>query len=401
MSSPDFSFVSKVERLEQITMRKSLTYWQDAWRRLKINKMAMAGLAGVFIIVLTAIFAPLFFKQTYSDQNLDFSNLPPRLSIYKISEDYFIYFARDYKLLRISRDGHVLYRLHLDEKDITNKIYTYTDTQNDENLKVAVDFSWNLLPGKTADYDFAFIINDQDSSQITEPYKKVPNKTYPFGSDIVGRSLLIRVIYGARISLSIAMIAVLVNLLIGVVWGSIAAWEGGWVDNVMMRIVDFLNSIPLVIYVILIMVLVGNRGLWTMALTLGSVYWVVMARLVRGQVLSLREQEYVLAAVALGVSRRKIILRHLIPNAMGPIIVTMTMRIPSAVFTEAFIGFIGLGVSAPMASWGTLANDALTGFLSYPYQLFYPAMAIAITMLSFNFLGDGLRDALDPRLRRG
>jgi oligopeptide transport system permease protein len=213
--------------------------------------------------------------------------------------------------------------------------------------------------------------------------------------------LLVRVIYGARISLTIAFVATLVNLLVGVAWGSIAAYEGGRTDNLMMRFVDLLNSIPLLIYVILIMVLVGNRGLWTMTIALGSVYWVVMARLVRGQVLSLKEQEFVLAARALGVSRWNIISRHLIPNAIGPIIVTMTMMIPRAVFTEAFIGFIGLGVSAPMASWGTLANDALQSLLSYPYQLFFPAMAIAITMLSFNFLGDGLRDALDPRLRKG
>ena len=185
-------------------------------------------------------------------------------------------------------------------------------------------------------------------------------------------------------------------------WGrALLDADRGRLDAVMMRIVDLLTSIPLVIYVILIMVLVGNRGLWTMTIALGSVYWVVMARLVRGQVLALKEQEFVLAARALGVKRTQIILRHLIPNAIGPIIVTMTMMIPQAVFTEAFIGFIGLGVSAPKASWGTLANDALSGLLSYPYQLFFPALAIAFTMLSFNFLGDGLRDALDPRLRKG
>ncbi|OQY31292.1 MAG: hypothetical protein B6241_14405 [Spirochaetaceae bacterium 4572_59] len=193
----------------------------------------------------------------------------------------------------------------------------------------------------------------------------------------------------------------MVNLFIGVFYGSLAGYEGGRTDMFMMRFVDILNSIPLVLYVILIMVIVGNRGLWTLTIALGSVYWVQMARLVRGQMLSLKNQEFVLAAQALGVSRNKIITRHLIPNAMGPIIVSLTMLIPSAIFTEAFIGFIGLGVSAPMASWGTLANDALSGLLSYPYQLFFPSMAIAITMLSFNFLGDGLRDALDPRLRKG
>jgi len=248
-------------------------------------------------------------------------------------------------------------------------------------------------------YDYAFLYGDKDP--ITAPLKKVSNKTYPFGTDILGRDLMIRVIYGARISLTVALVASLVNLFIGVVYGSAAGYEGGRTDTIMMRFVDILNSIPLVLYVILIMVVVGNRGLWTMIIALGSVYWVVMARLVRGQVLSLKGQEFVLAAQALGVSKRQIIFRHLIPNAMGPIIVSMTMMIPSAVFTEAFIGFIGLGVSAPMASWGTLANDGLQGLLSYPYQLFFPSMAIAITMLSFNFLGDGLRDALDPRLRKG
>jgi len=138
-----------------------------------------------------------------------------------------------------------------------------------------------------------------------------------------------------------------------------------------------------------------------MIIALGSVYWVTMARLVRGQVLSLKGQEFVLAARALGVKRGHIISRHLIPNAIGPILISMTMMIPQAVFTESFISFIGLGVSAPMASWGTLANDALGGLFSYPYQLFFPSLAIAVTMLSFNFLGDGLRDALDPRLRKG
>jgi oligopeptide transport system permease protein len=395
MDSQAFQFVSKEESQDQEILRKSLTYWQDAWRRLKNHKLAMTGLVGVIFIILVAIFGPLFSPLSYSDQNLDFSNVPPRMEIYRVADDYHVFITRDYKLLRVSEEGKLLSRLKLVDKDIVNKIYTYEDG----DLSVAMDFSYNLLPGKDAEYDFTFAANGGE--EITQPEKKVRNRTYPFGSDIVGRSLLVRVIYGARISLTIAFVATLVNLLVGVAWGSIAAYEGGRTDNLMMRFVDLLNSIPLLIYVILIMVLVGNRGLWTMTIALGSVYWVVMARLVRGQVLSLKEQEFVLAARALGVSRWNIISRHLIPNAIGPIIVTMTMMIPRAVFTEAFIGFIGLGVSAPMASWGTLANDALQSLLSYPYQLFFPAMAIAITMLSFNFLGDGLRDALDPRLRKG
>ncbi len=395
MDATAFEPVSRTEQAEQEQLRQSLTYWQDVWRRLKKHKPAMGGLAGVILIVLAAIFGPLFSRFSYSDQDIDFSNVPPRMKIYKLADNFNVFLTRDYKLLKVSDKGLLLARLELTEKDVINKVYTYTDGTD----KVVLDFSYNLLPGKTADYDFTFSFNG--SPEVTEPWKRVSNKTYPFGSDHVGRSLLIRVIYGARISLTIAFVATLVNLLIGVVWGSIAAYEGGRIDNLMMRIVDLLNSIPLVIYVILIMVIVGNRGLWTMTIALGSVYWVQMARLVRGQVLSLKEQEFVLAAEALGVKKSQIIARHLVPNAIGPIIVTMTMMIPRAVFTEAFIGFIGLGVSAPMASWGTLANDALQGLLSYPFQLFFPALAIAITMLSFNFLGDGLRDALDPRLRKG
>ncbi len=397
VNASQFEFATKKESQDQEILRKSLTYWQDAWRRLKNHKLAMVGLIGVILILLFALAGPLFSRFSYSDQILDYSNVPPRMDIYEVADDYYVFITRDYKLLRISEKGEILARIFDSDKDAINKIYTYSDV--DEGLDIALDFSYNLLPGKEADYDYTFAANG--GPEISKPYKTVSNRTYPFGSDGVGRSILVRVMYGARISLTVAFVASIVNLLIGVVFGSIAAYEGGRTDIIMMRFVDILNSIPLIIYVILIMVLVGNRGLWTMIIALGSVYWVTMARLVRGQVLSLKEQEFVLAARALGVNRSHIISRHLIPNAIGPIIISMTMMIPSAVFTEAFISFIGLGVSAPMASWGTLANDALSGLMSYPYQLFSPSLAIAITMLSFNFLGDGLRDALDPRLRKG
>lgn len=396
MNTAQFVAVDKSKLDESEPFRPSLTYWQDAWRRLKGHKPAMAGLVGVILILLFAIVGPLFSSKSYSDQIIDFSNLPPRLSIYEIAPDYFVFLTKDYKLLRVSRSGEVLSRLTRTEQDNVNKLYTYADDQ----VEVLLDFGYNLLPDKM-DSPFDFSFTPAGGNEITEPARKVFNRTYPFGSDVVGRSILVRVMFGARISLTVAFVASLVNLIVGVAYGSLAAYEGGRTDIIMMRIVDILNSIPLVLYVILIMVLVGNRGLWTMIIALGSVYWVVMARLVRGQVLSLKEQEFILAARALGVPRRNIIFRHLVPNAIGPIIVAMTMMIPSAVFTESFISFIGLGVSAPMASWGTLANDALSGLLSYPYQLFFPAAAIALTMLAFNMLGDGLRDALDPRLRKG
>lgn len=237
------------------------------------------------------------------------------------------------------------------------------------------------------------------SDQNLEMANQSPNAMYWFGSDHLGRDLFTRVLYGARISLSIGIMASLINLTFGVIYGGIAGYFGGRVDSVMMRIVDVLYGIPLLLYVILLMVVL-KPGLTNIFIALGMVYWLRMAQIVRGQILSLREQEYIVAAKLIGASPWRIILRHLVPNCMGPIIITMTLSIPEAIFTEAFLSFIGLGVSAPMASWGVLASEGVTSLYSYPYQLFYPALAISMTMLSFNFFGDGLRDALDPRMRK-
>ena len=181
MSTIDFSFVPREECSNQEVLRKSHTYWQDAWRRLCCHKLAMTGLVGVVFIVLTAVFGPLFFQRSYSDQNLDFSNVPPRMDIYEIADDYYVYLTHDYKLLRISEKGEILHRLKLQDKDVVNKLYTYVDGEK----SVELDFSYNLLPGKAADYDYTFSANG--GPIISEKYKRVRNKTYPFGSDIVGR----------------------------------------------------------------------------------------------------------------------------------------------------------------------------------------------------------------------
>lgn len=283
-------------------VRPSMTYWQDARRRLKQNKPAMLGLFVILFILAISILGPMLSSHSFSDQDLSRTNEPPSAE------------------------------------------------------------HW-------------------------------------FGTDAHGRDLYVRVLCGGRISLLVAVIATISNFFIGVLYGGISGYAKGKVDNLMMRFVDIIFTVPPILYAILLMVVIG-AGVKSIIITLGIIYWVGMARIVRGQVLSIKNQEFVLAARILGVRPFMIIVRHLIPNVMGSIIVTATMLIPSAIFSEAFLSFIGLGVSAPMASWGSLASDALEGLRSYPLELFFPAAAICLTMLAFNFLSDGLRDALDPRLRK-
>ena len=536
MTKKDFEFITREEKLDNEQIRRSLTYWQDVWRRLKKNKLSMFGLIGVILVILFGVFGPFFTPYKYSDQVLDYSNLPPSFEIYKVDEDFYIYVTKEYRVLETTEKGKLLGRIDYIHKDVINKIYYYAkeyelvpehnrtgtypltvaldpgsiysenwgvafkdsvnvagddqieltyihpaspfndllregetfDIESDDltltsillvddinaaipvetslgtsagaqgiidqlqindyisevifdGKVIAVNFSYKLMDEGTrpAGYEDVNMSVTYDGVENKYVYDKVSNSTYLWGTDMLGRDMLTRVMYGARISLTVAFVATLVNFFIGILYGSISGYGGGNLDNYMMRVVDIINSIPLVLYVILLMVLLkevvidvtvfghyfvifkGGAGLGTIIIALGSIYWVGMARLVRGQILGLKEQEFVLAAKTIGVSKLKIIFRHLVPNSMGPIIVSMTMMIPSAVFTEAFLSFIGLGISAPKASWGTLANDALSGLTTYPYQLFFPSAAIALTMLAFNFLGDGLRDALDPRLRKG
>lgn len=220
-----------------------------------------------------------------------------------------------------------------------------------------------------------------------------------FGTDSLGRDLFTRAFEGGRVSLIIAFAAVAVNLVIGLIYGGISGYIGGMVDNIMMRIVEIINGIPYLIVVILLL-MVMPKGIFTMVIAYGITSWTGMARLVRGQILQLKSQEFVVAAEAMGAKSSRIIARHLVPNALSVIIINITMAIPSAIFTEAFLSYLGLGVPVPQPSWGVLAQDGQQHFMVYPYQLIIPAAFISITMLSFNLLGDGLRDALDPRLRR-
>jgi len=244
-----------------------------------------------------------------------------------------------------------------------------------------------------------------------------PSLSHPAGTDYMGRDLLARLFLGARISLAVGFVSMAINLVIGVGVGTIAGWMGGWVDTVLMRIVDALYSIPLLLIVILVQLFIRpiierfipvgsdpplllSPDLMSIYLALGVSNWLTMARLSRAEVINQSRRDYVSASRALGTSNRRILFRHVLPNSMAPLLVAATLAIPEAIFVEAFLSFIGLGVSSPLASWGSLASDAVRAIDGSPHELLFPALAISLAMLAFNLFGDGLRDALDPSQSR-
>ncbi len=303
-----FDFVGPDKEGQEVIARPSVSYWQDALRRIMRNKTAVFCLVILSIIILGAILIPLFWPYSMSEQHVEYA-------------------SKGIGFVNPS-DGHV----------------------------------------------------------------------FLFGTDTLGRDLFVRVWHGARTSMLIAFSTVLINFFIGVIYGGISGYVGGFVDNVMMRITEIINGIPYLIIVILLM-MVMKPGVGTIILALALVSWTGMARLVRGQIIALKEQEFVLAAKAMGASPARIIARYLLPNLLSVVIISVTLQIPGAIFSEAFLSFIGLGVPIPEASWGTLANDGVRVFQQYPSQLFIPSFFISITMLAFNLLGDALRDAFDPKLR--
>ncbi len=245
-----------------------------------------------------------------------------------------------------------------------------------------------LLTPWIAPYDYA--------QQNLELGASPPSAAHWLGTDIFGRDLLTQIMYGGRVSLAVGFIATAMALLIGVSWGAIAGYAGGRVDALMMRLVDILYALPFMIFIVLLMVVFG-RNMLLLFLAIGAVEWLTMARIMRSQVQSLRQQEFVEAAVSIGLSPSAIIRRHLIPNALGPIIVYTTLTIPSVMLLEAFLSFLGLGVQPPQTSWGLLISYGAETMEEYPWLLFYPGLALTLTLFSLNFLGDGLRDALDVR----
>lgn len=418
--------------------RPSLTFLQDGWRRLKSNKIAILSLIIIIVLTLGAIFIPMFWKYDYKTQDLELANIPVVMKVYPLENGKNIYVTPQYTVIVVDKKGNLEGLAEAKNKDMTakknyfevngseicvdysayseaskefkkiekkaakkglNKInikgITYLEEYfaGSDTTEVTVEEAKNILENK-----IQRTLVSCDGKELTNQ-EKLRNKTYLLGTDGLGRDLFIRIVYGARISLLVGFFAAFINFVVGVFYGAIAGYCGGAVDNIMMRVIDVLDSIPMTLYVILIMVVVGP-GITSIILALGLTFWVKMARIVRGQVLTLKQQEFVKAAIVTGADTKRIIIKHLIPNMMGLIMVNIAMQIPSAIFNEAFLSFVGLGISAPMASWGTLCNDALAGIYVYPYQMVFPAIAISVTILTFNLFSDGLRDAFDPKQRK-
>lgn len=336
-----FSPATDEEKQQHETMRESTTFFRDGMRKLMKNPLAVASMIVLIILTLTIIIVPAIYPYSYSQM--------------------------------ITVDG---------KRDKTAK---------------------NLAPFEYSKNELKAIENGE--------------KIFPhiFGTDELCRDYFIRVVFGARVSLLVGLFASLIVLVIGLLYGSISGYFGGRVDLIMMRIVDIIYSLPDTLMVILLSVVLGQtigpmiqgtvlasigNNMISLFIVFGLLYWVGMARLVRGQILSIKNNEYVLAAKAMGAKPRRIIRKHILPNCMSVIIISVALQIPSAIFTESFLSFIGLGVQAPMPSLGSLANAARGGMQSYPWKMLFPAMAICLIVLSFNLLGDGLRDAFDPKLRR-
>ena len=360
------------------------SYWKEVFRKFRGNRLSVLGVICILLMTVAAILGPFLSSHSYEKMELDFTNIPPLLDIYQIDEDTYLYMHPDYYFLQVTEDGEILERLKPVENDMTARTRTFESGTH----TITIDYSF-LAKARQEETEHQKIFEVLLDGEEIQPCKRVWNKTYLLGTDGLGRDILVRTLDGARISLTIAMFATLIF------YGGIAGYCGGRIDNFMMRVVDTISTIPMTLIVIMLMVVVGP-GVKTIILAMGIANWATMARIVRGQILSLKEREFVLAAKAANAGGLRILIHHLIPNSSASIIVCMTMMVPSAIFTESFLSFIGLGVSAPSASWGTLVNEGLAGFRSFPYQLLIPSIAICITILSLNFIGNGLRSAVDP-----
>ena len=361
---------------------KNRTFAGDVWFRFHRKPTAIAGLVMILLFLLFSLLGPMFTTYSYSDQNLAMVNIPPLMKVYDVGSCR-VYISPSLKLIQVDGEGNL------------SGVLSPIRTENEKSMMI-----FDCGGKEVALYygSSSYVVCDEATGNIY-PSGYHWCRDHVLGTDALGRDILARLMYGTRVSLMVAFVSVLVNLVIGIVYGGVAGYLGGAVDAVMMRIVDVISTIPLTLYVILIMMIFG-QGLQSIIIALGCVYWVDMARVVRGQVLGLKQQEFVLAARTIGSSSRTILMQHLIPNAMGSILVTATMLIPSAIFMEAFLGYLGIGLRPPLASLGPMRNDANANLRTSPHELLIPALVICLIMFAFNFVGDGMRDALDPKLKK-
>ncbi|HEU5079419.1 MAG TPA: ABC transporter permease [Opitutaceae bacterium] len=341
------------------TADKGNSLWHDAWLRLRKNKLAVFGIAVIALVSIACFAGPFFIAYGYEEQNLDLRASPPMAKVVKIFDPTDATAPVSWSHVQRLREDHVF-------GNATESASILSRIENGETVTVE-----------------------------NRAYK-LTKERHVLGTDVLGRDLLVRLLYGGRVSLGVGMAATFVALTIGVIYGAIAGYQGGKLDSAMMRFVDIIYSLPFTIFVILLMVFFG-RDIYLLFVAIGAVEWLTMARIVRGQVMSIKRTEYVEAARSLGLSNARIIFRHILPNVVGPVIVYTTLTIPNVMLLEAFLSFLGLGVQPPMSSWGWLIKEGAEKMEEFPWLLISPGVVFSVTLFSLNFLGDGLRDALDVR----
>ncbi|MBR0373911.1 MAG: ABC transporter permease [Mogibacterium sp.] len=428
LNESDFAPATDAEKEEMVEIRKSVSYWKDAARRFKKNTVSMVALFVFLVTLLFAFVGPLLIPYDYANQYRNSQKLGP-----------FEYSDQEKLIKSIEGQTDCMFATALQPGSTTaldpgSYYFKYKGTTYCFSFeKKFADSVIILKDGELSTVREVHIQNGEIkrstpleyTTEITPGAKEltVVKKVFPHmvGTDSQGRDILARTMYGARVSIIIGIVAALIVLVIGSIYGAISGLCGGAVDFVMMRIVELIYSVPEVLIVLLLQVVLKDplqvwfntsktwfanalstlgAGIVSIFITFAALYWVGMARIVRGQVLMLKKQEFVTAATALGASNGRIIKRHLLPNCVGQLVITTCLQIPSAIFLESFLSFLGLGVSAPMASLGSLCSDALGTITLFPYRLLFPGTVLTIIVLSLNLVGDGLRDALDPRLKK-
>ena len=400
----DFAPATNEEKESLVVMRDSVSFWRDGFRRLRKNKIAMVSFALIVLIMLFAYVLPSFWPYAYEQQTKGAENLSPGTKMLVWSVEY-------------EKDG-VLCSYEISAANGT--LLSVNKTHTDYGVPYEGEPAGCFKHDEEAAIKTALNAGNADRRTVKNLKADLQRKEqfpFIFGTDKLGRDFAVRLMMGTRISLTVGLICAALVLLVGSTFGAVAGFAGGWIDNIMMRFTDILYTIPdILLIIILAMVLreplkslstVGGfrwmqrvgPNLIAIFIVFVLLYWVGMARITRSQVLVLKESEYVTAARALGAGKGRIIRKHLLTNCIGTLIVTTTLQIPSAIFTESYLSFLGLGVAAPMPSLGSLATDAVKGMNTFPHLLLFPAILISITILVFNLFGDGLRDAFDPKLK--